>query len=54
MNTRVEVLVLEYYYRYYHCMIYSTRHTHKWDGLHARHLLESTHTNTNTVHVIFI
>ena len=20
-----------------------TRHTHKWDGLHTRHLLESTH-----------
>ena len=31
-----------------------TRHTHKWDGLHTRHLLESTHTNTHkhTVHVI--
>jgi hypothetical protein len=26
-----------------------TRHTHKWDGLHTRHLLESTHTtHTNT------
>ena len=24
-----------------------TRHTHKWDGLHRRHLLESTHTHTN-------
>ena len=24
-----------------------TRHTHKWDGLHTRHLLESTHTNTH-------
>ena len=24
-----------------------TRHTRKWDGLHTRHLLESTHTNTN-------
>ena len=24
-----------------------TRHTHKWDGLHTRHLLESTHTNTS-------
>ena len=23
------------------------RHTHKWDGLHTRHLLESTHTNTH-------
>ena len=22
-----------------------TRHTHKLDGLHTRHLLESTHTN---------
>ena len=21
-----------------------TAHTHKWDGLHTRHLLESTHT----------
>ena len=26
-----------------------TRHTHKWDGLHTRHLLESTeHTQTHT------
>ena len=24
-----------------------TRYTHKWDGLHTRHLLESTHTNTH-------
>ena len=24
-----------------------TRHTHKWDGLNTRHLLESTHTNTH-------
>jgi len=24
-----------------------TRHTHKWDGLHTRHLLQSTHTNTH-------
>ena len=24
-----------------------TRHTHKWDDLHTRHLLESTHTNTH-------
>ena len=24
-----------------------TRHTHNWDGLHTRHLLESTHTNTH-------
>ena len=24
-----------------------TRHTHTWDGLHTRHLLESTHTNTH-------
>ena len=37
-----------------------TRHTHKWDGLHTRHLLESTHTKSqthtnthkHTVHVI--
>jgi hypothetical protein len=25
-----------------------TAHTHKWDGLHTRHLLESTHTTTHT------
>jgi len=25
-----------------------TAHTHKWDGLHTRHLLESTHTNKHT------
>ena len=25
-----------------------TRHTHKWDGLNTRHLLESTHTQTHT------
>ena len=25
-----------------------TTHTHKWDGLHTRHLLESTHTNRKT------
>ena len=24
-----------------------TRYTHKWDGLHTRHLFESTHTNTH-------
>jgi len=25
-----------------------TRHTHKWDGLHTRHLLERVHTQTHT------
>ena len=30
-----------------------TRHTHKWDGLHTRHLLESTHTNTHK-HTIYL
>jgi len=26
---------------------HTRRHTHKWDGLHTRHLLASTHTNTH-------
>ena len=25
-----------------------TRHTHKWDGLHTRHLLESTYMGVTT------
>ena len=29
------------------------RHTHTWDGLHTRHLLESTHTNTQNIWVLW-
>ena len=35
-----------FHHRYLRAGGVPTRHTHKWDGLHTRHLLESTHTNT--------
>ena len=45
MNTRVGFQVVSY--AYLRSGGVPTRHTHRWDGLHTRHLLESTHTNTN-------
>ena len=45
MNTRVGFQVVSY--AYLRSGGVPTRHTHRSDGLHTRHLLESTHTNTN-------